>query len=76
VVRVPDVVLELQPEPLVSEDEGAWARDWHEVAGKSGPCVAIVAGSHVLLPGPRVVELYRDLEAALLSCSPGEAGGP
>jgi iron complex transport system substrate-binding protein len=76
VVRVPDVVLELQPEPLVSEDEGAWARDWHEVAGESGPCVAIVAGSHVLLPGPRVVELYRDLEAALLSCSPGEAGGP
>lgn len=68
VVRAPDVVLELQPEPVAPEAAEGWAADWATVAGDDGPCVAIVDGSHVLLPGPRLPELYRDLEAALSGC--------
>lgn len=71
VLRAPEVVLELQPEPVAPEDEAAWARDWRDVAGDHAPCVKVVDGSHVLLPGPRVGELYRDLEAALVSCGVG-----
>ena len=46
----------------------AWEADWLAVAGDEGPCVAVVDGSHVLLPGPRLPELYRDLENALDKC--------
>lgn len=68
VLRVPEVVLELQPEPVAAEDEASWSKDWRAAAGSDAPCVRIVDGSHVLLPGPRVTLLYRDLEAALLAC--------
>ena len=76
VLRAPDVVLELQPEPVAPEDEAAWTRDWRHVAGDNAPCVKVVDGSHVLLPGPRVAELYRDLEAALVSCGVGGGKRP
>ena len=72
VTRAPEIVLELQPEPVATEDEAAWRGDWQAVAGDRSPCVQIVDGSHVLLPGPRVTLLYRDLETALLSCGAGE----
>lgn len=68
VVRAPEVVLELQPEAVALEDAAIWMEDWNAAAGDDGPCVAIVDGSHVLLPGPRLPELYRDLEAALRGC--------
>ncbi len=68
VVRAPEVVLELQPDPVDGEAAEGWRTDWRVVAGEDGPCVAIVDGSHVLLPGPRLPVLYRDLEAALEEC--------
>ena len=68
VVRAPEVVLELQPEPVEPEAVKAWEADWLAVAGDEGPCVAVVDGSHVLLPGPRLPKLYRDLENALVNC--------
>ncbi len=71
VLRAPEVVLELQPEPVAPEDVAAWVQDWREVAGDNAPCVKVVDGSHVLLPGPRVTQLYRDLETALLACGVG-----
>lgn len=64
----PEIVIELQPEPVAEEDEETWVVDWRAVAGDRAPCVAIVDGSHVLLPGPRVRAVYRDLEAALIAC--------
>ena len=67
-VRTPEIVVELQPEPVEPEAAATWAADWATVAGEEGPCVVIVDGSHVLLPGPRLPELYRDLEAALIEC--------
>ena len=73
VVRHPDVVIELQPETVVAADAEACRADWREVAGDAGPCVAIVDGDHVLLPGPRLPRLYRDLERALLECVGDEA---
>jgi iron complex transport system substrate-binding protein len=71
VIRAPEIVLELQPEAVAPEDEAAWSEDWRVVAGAAAPCVRIVDGSHVLLPGPRVALVYRDLEAALLACGAG-----
>ena len=79
VLLAPDVVLELQPEPVAPVEAAAWLRDWRTAAGEAAPCVQVVDGSHVLLPGPRVVEVYGDLEAALIACGaggrlPAEAG--
>ncbi|MFQ5525770.1 MAG: ABC transporter substrate-binding protein [Thermoanaerobaculia bacterium] len=74
VVRAPEVVLELQPEPVAPEAVEAWRRDWRTVTGDRTPCVAIVDGSHVLLPGPRLPQLYRDLEAALRTCIDASSG--
>ena len=73
-LRRPEVVIELQPETVSAAAAGSWRRDWLEVSGEEGPCVVIVDGSHVLLPGPRLPELYRDLEEALLSCAAEDKG--
>ena len=69
VVRGPEVVIELQAVP------GEYAKlpgDWAQVAGRLGVgelCVWVVAGDHVLIPGPRIPRLYRELEDALVGCA-------
>jgi len=67
-IRQPDVVIELQATPGNSE---ALRRDWVELSDQpslSGLCVRVVSGDHVLLPGPRVPRLYRELDEALDQC--------
>ncbi len=73
VARRPEVVLELVPEPVTEDRANAWRSDWRRLAvGGAAPCVQIVDGSHVLLPGPRLDRLYRDLEQALEACAGAE----
>lgn len=68
VTRSPDVVLELQAAP------GTYDRlvaDWQGLGPDSplaGVCVRVLAGDHVLLPGPRVPRLYRDMREAVAAC--------
>lgn len=69
----PDVVIELQPTPA---DFGALERDWHGdlstmTAVRRG-CVQIVAGDHVLVPGPRLPRLLGEIRDAILPCLPTE----
>lgn len=72
VVRsAPQAIVELQPKLLSNMGERRLLDDWRELprfpAVDQG-CLRIVAGDHVLLPGPRVTRLYRELRAALASC--------
>lgn len=69
VIRRPEVVVELQAVP---GDYASLPTDWDRMAedlGTGGICVWVVAGDHVLIPGPRVPRLYRELEDALLGCA-------
>jgi len=69
IVRQPEVVIELQASP--GNYDGLYL-DWDRLAGEvplGGVCVKVVAGDHVLIPGPRLPRLYRELEEALLECA-------
>ena len=72
--RQPDVVVEVQPHFVNEVFEEALRRDWRELGGLGGlvaPCVAIVQGDHVLVPGPRLPLVYRQLRDALATCVNG-----
>ncbi|MGB3561724.1 MAG: helical backbone metal receptor [Thermoanaerobaculia bacterium] len=66
--RRPDAILELQPSP----GSIAWLKqDWaafpeQQLAGTG--CVQVVAGDHVLVPGPRLPRIYWELRRALFDC--------
>jgi iron complex transport system substrate-binding protein len=66
--RAPDLVIELNPEPV---DEAARARlraDWKalpEVPAVAGGGIAIVSGDELLLPGPRLDQTLGKLARAL-----------
>lgn len=66
--RRPDAIVELQPSP----GSIAWLKqDWaafpeQQLAGTG--CVQVVAGDHVLVPGPRLPRIYWELRRALFDC--------
>jgi len=69
IIRQPEVVIELQASPGNYESLDL---DWARLAGEvslARVCVKVVAGDHVLIPGPRLPRLYRELEEALLDCA-------
>lgn len=69
IIRQPEVVIELQAAPgnfeRLYED---WARLGEEMP-LAEVCVQVIAGDHVLIPGPRLPRLYREIEEALLECA-------
>jgi iron complex transport system substrate-binding protein len=68
--RRPQVIVELQPEPLSAETRKALLEDWRKLGGVEGfdPCVTLLEGDHVLVPGPRLPRVYEELERAVLDC--------
>lgn len=64
----PDVILEFGFESDLPAEQ--LAADWRAVYpdAEPMPCHRVIGGSHVVVPGPRVVELYRDIVAALEQC--------
>jgi cobalamin transport system substrate-binding protein len=69
--RRPDVVVEIQPLTVPESRVAALEEDWAglaDVAG-GGPCVTIVDGPHMLVPGPRLPQVYAELRAALAACA-------
>lgn len=69
--RAPHVVIELQPKRLSSAGEDRLLSDWKQLTGLPAveqKCLRVVSGDHVLLPGPRATQLYRELRQAILSC--------
>jgi iron complex transport system substrate-binding protein len=75
VKRAPDVILELRAEPLRPETKAALVRDWGQLpqvpAVREGR-VAVLADGYVVIPGPRLPLLYRDLRATLESLNPAK----
>lgn len=75
--RRPQILLELQPEPLGEEEAELLTGDWSRLPGSRGEmeaCVRVISGYHVLLPGPRLPRLYRELRQAIEECGGGGDG--
>ncbi|HVS03065.1 MAG TPA: helical backbone metal receptor [Thermoanaerobaculia bacterium] len=63
--RRPEVIVELQSRPLHPAAAAALSRDWQRVPGLRDARVEVISGSHVMVPGPRLPRLYRELREAL-----------
>jgi ABC-type hemin transport system substrate-binding protein len=69
--RLPDAIIELQPEVENDYVRRKLREDWnvlHGVPALERDCYAILAGDHVMLPGPRLPRLYQELRQALERC--------
>lgn len=69
--RQPDVILDLQPSPGQYTE---LIEDWRHLGEGdllAATCVRVIAGDHVLIPGPRLPRLYREIRAALDACAEG-----
>ena len=68
ILRHPQIVIELQSSPG-NYDE--LSLDWATVLSGTGltdVCVRVIAGNHVLIPGPRLPRLLQELEEAIAEC--------
>lgn len=72
--RDPDLILELQPVPVAEHRGQALSTDWSrvDVGARREPCYQVIAGHHVIVPGPRLPRLYEEIAAAIRAC---EAAG-
>ncbi len=72
--RRPDVILELRTDALSAAQSAAIVHDWQALpnlpAVHNGR-VEVIAGDYVLIPGPRLPELYRQMREALLKARGG-----
>lgn len=69
--RLPDAVIELRSNEPTPYERRALRSDWRSMVGVPAlerDCYEIVAGSYVMLPGPRLPRLYEELRAALVAC--------
>jgi iron complex transport system substrate-binding protein len=69
VARKPDAVLELRSDPQTPAQAAAIVHDWQilsEVPAVRNHAVEVIADTFVLLPGPRLPQLYRAMREALL----------
>lgn len=69
--RLPDAIIDLQPEEPRPRVREALRADWDALAGVPAlerDCYAVLGGDHVMLPGPRLPQLYKELREALEQC--------
>lgn len=68
VARAPDLIVELRSDPLTPAASEALVREWNqlpEIAAVRAGRVVVIAADYVLVPGPRLPLLARDLRRAL-----------
>jgi ABC-type Fe3+-hydroxamate transport system substrate-binding protein len=68
VARAPDIVIELRASRPAPEVVRQLADDWHvlpQVPAVRKGRIEVIGGDHVLIPGPRLPLLYRELRAVL-----------
>jgi iron complex transport system substrate-binding protein len=74
--RAPQVILELRSEPAPPSVAALLVRDWRRLptvpAVRDGR-IFVIAGDHVLVPGPRLPQLYREMRRALLAAAAATA---
>jgi len=74
VARAPRVILELRSDPAPPALAAALVHDWRQLptvpAVREGR-IFVIAGDYVLVPGPRLPLLYRDMRQALLAAAAG-----
>jgi len=79
VARAPRVILELRSDPAPPALTAALVHDWRQLptvpAVRDGR-IFVIAGDYVLVPGPRLPLLYRDLRQALLAAAAGAGARP
>jgi iron complex transport system substrate-binding protein len=66
--RNPDAIIELRTSPV---DPASLYADWRAspmIGAVGNDCLAMITGEHVLIPGPRLPRLYRELSEALDRC--------
>jgi iron complex transport system substrate-binding protein len=70
VARAPQVILELRTDTAPPAATAALQADWRQLptlpAVRDGR-IAVIAGDYVLVPGPRLPQLYRQMRLALLA---------
>lgn len=69
VARRPDVILELRAYPVTPEVAASLRGDWREL-GEGSRRVEVLAGDYVVIPGPRLPRLYREMREALARSGP------
>lgn len=75
--RRPEVIIELRSAPPGAEELAELQADWRafpQLPAVRQDRLAVVAGSHTLLAGPRLPRLYAQLRAALATPSGGGSG--
>jgi len=75
--RRPEVILEIRekrPEPAVERQLTADCWGLPQLQAASRARVFVVSGDYAVVPGPRLPQLYRDMEAALTAGAAGDAG--
>jgi iron complex transport system substrate-binding protein len=65
VARQPDLILELRGDPLSPPAAETLVQEWRQLPQLRARRVEVLAADYVLVPGPRLPLLARDLEAAL-----------
>ncbi len=76
--REPDVILELRADPVAADKAAELVRDWQplgQIPAVQNGRIEILAGGHVVMPGPRLPRLYEEMRAALMKAGregPGE----
>lgn len=75
VARKPEVIVELRAEALAPAVIASLIQDWRvlpQVPAVRDGRVEVIAGNHVLIPGPRLPQFYRELRQALLRAREAE----
>jgi len=69
--RLPEAIIDLRGEEPSAELGSALRADWAPLEGVPAierDCYAVIGGDYVLLPGPRLPELYRRMRSVLEEC--------
>ncbi len=69
--RHPEAIFDLRSEVPDEHAESRLRQDWSALAGVpalDNECYHVIGGDYVLLPGPRLTRLYREMREALESC--------
>jgi len=79
--RAPDVILELRSDPVKPDVAAQLLKDWDQlpqVPAVRQRHIAVLAGDYVVIPGPRLPQLYREMRAALenSALTPGPSPSP